>query len=52
MSSDAKGAAINLIQGALFTVMVLRLGDAEVPESETALRAQIGRSPKFFAPAR
>ncbi|MBV8653721.1 MAG: septum site-determining protein MinC [Alphaproteobacteria bacterium] len=49
--SDAKGAAINLIQGALFTVMVLRLGDAEIPDSEEKLRAQIGRSPKFFANA-
>jgi septum site-determining protein MinC len=49
--SDEKGAVINLIQGASFTVMVLRLGDAEVPESETALRTQIGRSPKFFANA-
>jgi septum site-determining protein MinC len=31
--------------------MVLRLGDAEVPDSEEKLRTQIGRSPKFFANA-
>lgn len=31
--------------------MVLRLGDAESPDSEEKLRAQISRSPKFFANA-
>jgi septum site-determining protein MinC len=49
--SDEKGSIINLIQGALFTVMVLRLGDVDAPESEEKLRAQISRSPKFFANA-
>jgi septum site-determining protein MinC len=39
------------VQGAVFTVMVLRLGEAGLADFERALRSQIGRSPQFFAKA-
>jgi septum site-determining protein MinC len=41
----------NLVQGALFTVMVIRVGDIADPEFERALEAQVARSPQFFANA-
>ena len=45
------GAVISLVQGALFTVMVLRLGTSDPDAFERQLRAQISRSPQFFANA-
>jgi septum site-determining protein MinC len=41
----------NLVQGALFTVMVMRVGDASGRALEETLRNQITRSPQFFANA-
>jgi septum site-determining protein MinC len=41
----------NLVQGALFTVMVIRVGDTADPDFERALEAQVARSPQFFANA-
>jgi septum site-determining protein MinC len=41
----------NLVQGAHFTVMVIRIGDIADPEFERALEAQVARSPQFFANA-
>ena len=41
----------NIVQGALFTVMVMRVGDARDPALEQTLRNQITRSPQFFANA-
>ncbi|MBV8493020.1 MAG: septum site-determining protein MinC [Alphaproteobacteria bacterium] len=38
----------NLVQGALFTVMVVRAGMLRDPAFEEELRQQIGRSPRFF----
>lgn len=43
--------SINTVQGALYTVMVLRLGEAGLADFERTLRTQIGRSPQFFANA-
>jgi septum site-determining protein MinC len=42
---------VNLVQGALFTVMVIRVGDTADPDFERALEAQVARSPQFFANA-
>jgi septum site-determining protein MinC len=39
------------VQGAVFTVMVLRLGQTGIADFERAVRSQIGRSPQFFAKA-
>ena len=41
-------AAGNLVQGALFTVMVVRAAMLRDPAFETELGQQIGRSPRFF----
>src|SRR3954470_1824793 len=41
----------NILQGALFTVMVMRVGGANGTSLEQTLRAQITRSPQFFANA-
>src|ERR1700749_3987446 len=41
-------AAGNLVQGALFTVMVVRAAMLREPAFETELELQIGRSPRFF----
>jgi septum site-determining protein MinC len=41
----------NILQGALFTVMVLRVGGADGASLEQILRNQITRSPQFFANA-
>jgi septum site-determining protein MinC len=41
----------NILQGALFTVMVLRVGGANGTSLEQILRNQITRSPQFFANA-
>jgi septum site-determining protein MinC len=42
---------VNLVQGALFTVMVIRVGDTADPDFERALEEQVARSPQFFANA-
>jgi septum site-determining protein MinC len=41
----------NILQGALFTVMVMRVGGANGTSLEQNLRSQITRSPQFFANA-
>jgi septum site-determining protein MinC len=41
----------NILQGALFTVMVMRVGGANGTSLEQTLRTQITRSPQFFANA-
>jgi septum site-determining protein MinC len=41
----------NLVQGALFTVMVIRVGDIADPDFERAMGEQVARSPQFFANA-
>jgi septum site-determining protein MinC len=41
----------DLVQGALFTMMVMRVGEASGPALEQTLRNQITRSPQFFANA-
>jgi septum site-determining protein MinC len=41
-------AAGNLVQGALFTVMVIRAGNLRDPAFEQELAEQIQRSPRFF----
>src|SRR6185369_6203287 len=41
----------NIVQGALFTMMVMRVGDASGAALEQTLRNQITRSPQFFANA-
>jgi septum site-determining protein MinC len=41
-------AAGNVVQGALFTVMVLRAAALRDPAFEHELQQQIGRSPRFF----
>ena len=41
----------NILQGALFTVMVMRVGGANGTSLEQSLRSQITRSPQFFANA-
>jgi septum site-determining protein MinC len=41
----------NIVQGALFTMMVMRVGDANGAALEQTLRNQITRSPQFFANA-
>jgi septum site-determining protein MinC len=41
----------NIVQGALFTVMVMRVGDTTVPALGQALKEQIARSPQFFVNA-
>jgi septum site-determining protein MinC len=41
-------AAGNIVQGALFTVMVVRAAMLRDPTFETELELQIGRSPRFF----
>ena len=41
-------AAGNLVQGALFTVMVVRAAMLRDPEFEYELGQQIDRSPRFF----
>src|SRR5215813_5686177 len=41
-------AAGNLVQGALFTVMVVRAGLLRDPDFEEELARQIERSPRFF----
>jgi septum site-determining protein MinC len=41
-------AAGNLVQGALFTVMVVRAASLREPAFEHELAQQIGRSPRFF----
>jgi septum site-determining protein MinC len=41
----------NILQGALFTVMVMRVGGANGMSLEQSLRSQITRSPQFFANA-
>jgi len=41
-------AAGNIVQGALFTVMVVRAAMLRDPAFETELAQQIGRSPRFF----
>jgi septum site-determining protein MinC len=41
----------NILQGALFTVMVMRVGGANGTSLEQILRTQITRSPQFFANA-
>ena len=38
----------NLVQGALFTIMVVRAGLLRDPAFEQDLAEQIGRSPRFF----
>src|SRR5215469_18241840 len=38
----------NLVQGAVFTVMVVRAGLLRDPAFEAELAEQIGRSPRFF----
>jgi septum site-determining protein MinC len=42
---------VNLVQGALFTVMVIRVGDIADPDFERAMGEQVARSPQFFANA-
>jgi septum site-determining protein MinC len=42
------GMAGNLVQGAVFTVMVVRAGLLRDPAFETELGEQISRSPRFF----
>jgi septum site-determining protein MinC len=44
-------AAGNIVQGALFTVMVVRATMLRDPAFETELAQQIGRSPRFFQSA-
>ena len=41
----------NILQGALFTVMVMRVGGVNGASLEQNLRNQITRSPQFFANA-
>jgi septum site-determining protein MinC len=41
-------AAGNLVQGALFTVMVMRADNLHDPEADRELTSQIERSPRFF----
>jgi len=41
-------AAGNIVQGALFTVMVVRAASLRDPAFESELAQQIGRSPRFF----
>src|SRR4051794_10823108 len=41
----------NFLQGALFTMMVMRVGSADGAALEQTLRKQITRSPQFFANA-
>jgi septum site-determining protein MinC len=41
-------AAGNIVQGALFTVMVVRAAMLREPAFESELKQQIGRSPRFF----
>jgi septum site-determining protein MinC len=41
-------AAGNIVQGALFTVMVVRAAMLREPAFESELQRQIGRSPRFF----
>jgi septum site-determining protein MinC len=41
----------DIVQGALFTMMVMRVGGANGPALEQSLRNQITRSPQFFANA-
>src|SRR5258705_13579540 len=41
----------NILQGALFTVMVMRVGGVNGASLEQTLRNQITRSPQFFANA-
>src|ERR1700746_3855797 len=38
----------NLVQGAVFTVMVVRAGNLRDPAFETELAQQVQRSPRFF----
>jgi septum site-determining protein MinC len=40
--------AVNLVQGALFTVMVVRAGMLRDTAFEQELQQQVGRSPRFF----
>ena len=40
--------AVNLVQGALFTVMVVRAGMLRDAAFEQELQQQVGRSPRFF----
>jgi len=47
MGADFRMAG-NLVQGALFTVMVVRAGILRDPAFEEELQQQIGRSPRFF----
>jgi len=41
-------AAGNMVQGALFTVMVVRAANLRDSAFESDLAQQIGRSPRFF----
>jgi septum site-determining protein MinC len=41
----------DIVQGALFTMMVMRVGETSGPALEQTLRNQITRSPQFFANA-
>lgn len=41
----------NIVQGALFTMMVMRVGDASGAALEQTLRNQVERSPQFFTNA-
>jgi septum site-determining protein MinC len=43
--------ATNLVQGAIFTLMVIRVGDPRDSAFEHELAAQIARSPRFFEQA-
>jgi septum site-determining protein MinC len=45
---QAFGMAANLVQGAVFTVMVVRAGMLRDPAFEAELAQQIERSPRFF----
>ena len=38
----------SLVQGAIFTLMVIRVGDPRDPAFEQELAAQVARSPRFF----
>ncbi|HUK58292.1 MAG TPA: septum site-determining protein MinC [Stellaceae bacterium] len=43
--------SINRLEGSIFTILVLSVGDPHDPALETALADQIGRNPDFFAGA-
>ncbi len=43
--------SINRLEGGIFTILVLAIGDPHDPALEAAIAEQVGRSPEFFAGA-